>query len=150
VTGRRNGGSPVTRTGRRMTDPGNAPAKDPATGLAHAVDPRDEIDRAAGREQGESVEINLQGISKFLFPELFATYLYNSGKMFNEHEGTHLILLMIIQCCGSGINIVYPGSWTRIFPIPDTNFFHPRSEFFHPRSRIRIKEFNYFKPKNGF
>ncbi len=81
ATGRRNGGSPVTRTGRRMTDPGNAPVKGPAIGLEHAVDPRDETDRAAGREQGERVEINLQGITKFLFPELFANYLYNSEKI---------------------------------------------------------------------
>jgi hypothetical protein len=34
------------------------------------------------------------------------------------------------QCCGSGMFI------------PDPNFFHPRS-------RIRIKEFKYFNPKNG-
>jgi hypothetical protein len=33
-------------------------------------------------------------------------------------------------------------------PIPEPNFFHPGSKFFP--SRIRIKEFKYFKPKNWF
>jgi hypothetical protein len=37
---------------------------------------------------------------------------------------------------------VYPGS--------RTNSFHPGTEFFHPESRIRIKEFKYFNPKNSF
>jgi hypothetical protein len=32
------------------------------------------------------------------------------------------------------IRDVYPGSWIRIFFIPDPNFFHPGSEFFHPGS----------------
>jgi hypothetical protein len=33
--------------------------------------------------------------------------------------------------------------------IPDSNFFHPGSKFFfHTGSRIRIKEFKYFNPKN--
>jgi hypothetical protein len=35
------------------------------------------------------------------------------------------------QCCGSGM-------------------FIPDPIFFHPGSRIRIKEFKYFNPKNGF
>ncbi len=43
-----------------------------------------------------------------------------------------------LQCCG-----------TRMF-IPDPKFFHPESEFFRPGSRICIKEFKYFNPKNGF
>ncbi len=42
------------------------------------------------------------------------------------------------QCCGSEM----------FFPIPDPTFFHPGSEF--SPSRIRIKEFKYFNPKNGF
>jgi hypothetical protein len=37
------------------------------------------------------------------------------------------------QCCGSGIFIQDPGS-----------------EFFHHGSRIRIKDFKYFNPKNCF
>jgi hypothetical protein len=40
------------------------------------------------------------------------------------------------QCCGLGMFI------------PDSNFLHPGSEFFP--SRIRIKEFKYFKPKKWF
>jgi hypothetical protein len=45
------------------------------------------------------------------------------------------------QCCGSGRFILDPGS--EFFPsrIPDPNFFP---------SRIRIKEFKYFNPKNLF
>ncbi len=38
------------------------------------------------------------------------------------------------QCFGSG----HPGSWIKIFPIPD------------PRSQIHIKEFKYFNQKNCF
>ncbi len=38
---------------------------------------------------------------------------------------------------------VHPGSRIRIFSIPDPNSFHPRS-------RIRIKEFGYFKLKKLF
>jgi hypothetical protein len=39
--------------------------------------------------------------------------------------------------------------------IPDPTFFHPGSRIpdpncLHPGSRIRIKEFKYFNPKNGF
>ncbi len=43
------------------------------------------------------------------------------------------------------IRDVYPGSRIRLFPsrIPNPNCFHPGS-------RIRIKEFMYFNPKNGF
>ncbi len=36
---------------------------------------------------------------------------------------------------------VYPGSQIRLFSIPDLNFFHPRS-------RIHMKEFKNFNPKN--
>jgi hypothetical protein len=41
------------------------------------------------------------------------------------------------------IRDVYPGSRIRLFSIPDPNCLHPGS-------RIRIKEFKYFNPKNGF
>jgi hypothetical protein len=34
--------------------------------------------------------------------------------------------------------------------IPDPNFFHPGSKFVQLASRIRIKEFKYFTPKNCF
>jgi hypothetical protein len=43
------------------------------------------------------------------------------------------------------IRDVYPGSQILLFSIPD-----PGSEFFHPGSRILIKEFKYFNPKNCF
>jgi hypothetical protein len=43
------------------------------------------------------------------------------------------------------IRVAYPGSRIRLFSIPDHG-----SEFFHLGSRIRIKEFKYFNPKNGF
>ncbi len=43
---------------------------------------------------------------------------------------------IFFQCCGSGMFI------------PDPNYFHPGSDFFP--SRIRIKEFKYFNPKNLF
>jgi hypothetical protein len=33
--------------------------------------------------------------------------------------------------------------------IPDPYFSIPEPNFFQPRSRIRIKEFKYFNPKNG-
>jgi hypothetical protein len=44
-------------------------------------------------------------------------------------------------------SVADPGCLSRI---PVSNFFHPGSEFFHPGSWIRIKEFKYFNPKNGF
>ncbi len=40
------------------------------------------------------------------------------------------------------IRDVYPGSWIRLFSIPDPNCLHPGS-------RILIKEFKYFKPKKA-
>ncbi len=48
----------------------------------------------------------------------------------------------IIQCCGSGMFIPESGSDYFLSRIPDPNFFHPRS-------RIRIKEFKYFNPKQS-
>jgi hypothetical protein len=50
---------------------------------------------------------------------------------------------MPVQCCGSGMFIPDPGS--DFFPsqIPDPNCFHPGS-------RIPIKEFKYFNPKEWF
>jgi hypothetical protein len=44
-------------------------------------------------------------------------------------------------CCGSGMFIAR---------IPDPNFSIPDLKFFYPGSRIRIKEFKYFNPKNCF
>jgi hypothetical protein len=44
------------------------------------------------------------------------------------------------QCCGSGMFIRIQ---IEIFSIPDPNFYHPES-------RIRIKEFKYFNPRNCF
>ncbi len=41
------------------------------------------------------------------------------------------------------IRDVFPGSRIRLFSIPDPNYLHPGS-------LIRIKEFKYFNPKNGF
>jgi hypothetical protein len=62
----------------------------------------------------------------------FSTYhCTNIGKMFNSVADP--------EC------FVYPGSRIRIFSIPDPN---PNS--FHLGFRIRIKEFNYFNPKNWF
>jgi hypothetical protein len=55
-----------------------------------------------------------------------------------QYIGIHLGIFMVrsFQRCGSGMFI------------PDPYFFHPGSEFFP--SRIHIKEFKYFIPKNCF
>jgi hypothetical protein len=50
--------------------------------------------------------------------------------------------------CLSRIPDVYPGS--ECFPSRFRMFFIPDPNFFHPGSRIRIKQFQYFNPENGF
>jgi hypothetical protein len=49
------------------------------------------------------------------------------------------------QSCASGILI---PDLNFLGYIPDPKFFHPGPNFFHPGSRIGIKEFKYFNPKN--
>ncbi len=46
---------------------------------------------------------------------------------------------------GHSVSVADPGC---LSGVPDPTFFHPGSEFFP--SRIRIKEFRYFKPKKWF
>ncbi len=60
----------------------------------------------------------------------------------------HDLPLHLVQYCWSGMFIPDPRS--ECFPSPIRMFSIPDPNFFHPGSRIRIKKFKYFNPKNWF
>jgi hypothetical protein len=68
------------------------------------------------------------------------------------HKDLEVVLRHFGGCSGKRghimpTSVADPGCLSRIrfLSIPD-----PGTEFSHPRSRIRIKEFRYFNPKNSF
>jgi hypothetical protein len=73
---------------------------------------------------------------------------FNSAKRWgsghNKNRGKRDFLWILIKNVKYPFNHFYKWFLTSVF-IPD-----PESEFFHPGSRIRIKEFEYFDPKNCF
>jgi hypothetical protein len=77
-------------------------------------------------------------------------FCINSESQIKSGRGPGSATLAIIfdisvpyRTASTGTNILYSSVGGSGMFIPDPNFFHPRSP-------IRIKEFDYFKPKNCF